>query len=121
MEPFRYPGSTTTGQIAVLTNEYNGSDGEAFIEDFKARKLGTVIGVPSWGGLVGILNRQLTIDNGTVEQSNNAFYNEQGKWLIEGHGADPDIVVDNDPASASAGRDAQLEKAIETLQRHPIR
>jgi tricorn protease len=76
-----------------------------------------VIGVPSWGGLVGILNRQLTVDNGTVEQSNNAFYNEQGKWLVESHGADPDILVDNDPASASAGRDLQLEKAIETLQK----
>ncbi|HEY3384705.1 MAG TPA: S41 family peptidase [Vicinamibacterales bacterium] len=117
MEPFRYPGSTTTGQVAVLSNEYNGSDGEAFIEHFKARKLGTVIGVPSWGGLVGILNRQLTIDNGTVEQSNNSFYNDQGKWIVESHGADPDIVLDNDPASASAGRDAQLEKAIEVLQK----
>ncbi|MGE5360323.1 MAG: S41 family peptidase [Bacteroidales bacterium] len=117
MEPFRYPGSTTTAPIAVLTNEYNGSDGEAFLEDFKARKLGTVIGVHSWGGLVGILNRQLTIDGGTVEQSNNAFYGETGKWLIEGHGADPDIEVDNDPASVAAGRDAQLGKAIEVLQK----
>jgi tricorn protease len=117
MEPFRYPGSTTTGQIAVITNEYNGSDGEAFLEHFKARKLGTIIGVPSWGGLVGILNRQLTVDNGTVEQSNNAFYNDQGKWLIEGHGGDPDIVVDNDPASAGAGRDAQLDRAIAELRK----
>ncbi len=117
MEPFRYPGSTTTGPIAVISNEYNGSDGEAFLEDFKARKLGTVIGVPSWGGLVGILNRQLTVDNGTVEQSNNAFYNDQGRWLIEGHGGDPDIVIDNDPASAAAGRDAQLERAVVEVQK----
>ena len=115
MVPFRYPGSVTTGPIAVLTNEYNGSDGEAFLEHFRARKLGTVIGVPSWGGLVGILNGQTTIDNGTVQQSNNAFYNEKGQWLIENHGVDPDILLDNDPASASAGRDAQLEKAIEVL------
>jgi len=56
MVPFRYPGSITTGPIAVVTNEYNGSDGEAFLEHFKARKLGTVVGVPSWGGLVGIIN-----------------------------------------------------------------
>jgi tricorn protease len=116
MEPFRYPGSVTNGPIAVVSNEYNGSDGEAFIEHFKARKLGTVVGVPSWGGLVGILNRQLTVDNGTVEQSNNAFYGESGKWIVEGHGADPDIVVDNDPASAAAGRDAQLEKALEVVK-----
>jgi tricorn protease len=115
MVPFRYPGSVTTGPIAVLTNEYNGSDGEAFLEHFKARKLGTVIGVPSWGGLVGILNGQTTIDNGTIQQSNNAFYNEKGQWLIENHGGDPDILLENDPASASAGRDAQLERAIEVL------
>ena len=115
MVPFRYPGSVTTGPIAALTNEFNGSDGEAFLEHFKARKLGTVIGVPSWGGLTGILNRQLTIDNGTVEQSNNGFYNEKSQWLVEGHGVDPDILLENDPATASAGRDVQLEKAVEVL------
>jgi tricorn protease len=115
MTPFRYPGSVTTGPIAALTNEYNGSDGEAFLEHFKARKIGTVIGVPSWGGLVGILNGQPTIDGGTVHQSNNAFYNDKGQWLVESHGVDPDILLDNDPASASAGRDLQLEKAIEVL------
>ena len=113
MVPFRYPGSTSTGNYVVLTNENNGSDGEAFIEHFKARKLGTVIGIPSWGGLVGILNTQRTIDNGSVEQSNNAFYNADGKWLVENHGADPDIVIENDPASVMVGKDLQLDKAIE--------
>jgi tricorn protease len=116
IEPFRYPGSTTTGPIVVLCNEYDGSDGEAFLEHFRARKLGTVIGVPTWGGLVGILNRQPTLDNGAVEQSNNAFYGREGKWWIENHGFDPDILLDNDPASATAGKDAQLDKAIEVLQ-----
>jgi tricorn protease len=115
MVPFRYPGSVTTGPLAVLTNEYNGSDGEAFLEHFKARKLGTIIGVPSWGGLVGILNGQTTVDNGTIQQSNNAFYNDKGQWLIENHGGDPDILLENDPASAAAGKDAQLDKAIEVL------
>ncbi len=115
MTPFRYPGSVATGPIAAITNEYNGSDGEAFLEHFKARKIGTVIGIPSWGGLVGIINGQTTIDGGTVHQSNNAFYNDKGQWLVEGHGVDPDILLDNDPASASAGRDLQLDKAIEVL------
>ncbi len=113
MVPFRYPGGAGNGNYVVVSNEYNGSDGEAFVEHFKARKLGTVVGVPSWGGLVGILNRQLTIDNGTVEQSNNSFYGRDGKWWVENHGADPDIVVDNDPASAVAGRDLQLDKSIQ--------
>lgn len=117
MVPFRYPGSVSNAHLAVVTNEYNGSDGEAFIEHFKARKLGTVIGVPSWGGLVGIVNGQTTIDNGNVQQSNNAFWGQEGKWLVENHGADPDILVENDPASVMAGHDKQLETAIEVLMK----
>ncbi len=117
MVPFTYPPGASSAHFAVLTNEYNGSDGEAFVEHFKALKLGTVIGVPSWGGLVGILNGQTTIDNGTVHQSNNSFYGAGGTWLIENHGADPDILVENDPVSAMAGRDKQLETAIEVLMK----
>jgi tricorn protease len=124
MEPFRYPGSATNGPIVAVTNEYDGSDGEAFLEDFKARKLGTIIGVPTWGGLVGIVNGQRTIDNGTVQQSNNSFYGRDGRWWVENHGVDPDILLDNDPASASAGKDLQLDKAIEVvlqqIKEHPF-
>ena len=115
MVPFQYPPSASNAHLAVLTNEYNGSDGEAFVEHFKARKLGIVIGVPSWGGLVGIVNGQTTIDNGTVQQSNNAFYGAEGPWLVDNHGADPDILTENDPASVMAGHDRQLETAIEVL------
>ncbi len=113
MVPLRYPGSTSNGNYVVLSNENNGSDGEAFVEDFKSRKLGTVVGVTSWGGLVGIQNTQTTIDGGKVEQSNTGFYGAEGNWLVENHGADPDIWIDNDPASVMAGKDVQLDKAIE--------
>ncbi|HYK90829.1 MAG TPA: S41 family peptidase [Acidobacteriota bacterium] len=115
MEPYRYPNPASRAHFVLISNEDNGSDGEAFVEHFKARKLGTVVGVPSWGGLVGILNQQQTIDNGTVEQSNNAFYGREGKWLVENHGADPDVLQDNDPASSMAGKDLQLEKALEVV------
>lgn len=125
MVPFRYPGSAGNGNYVVISNENNGSDGEAFVEHFKARKLGPVVGVPSWGGLVGILNQQLTIDNGSVQQSNNAFYGREGTWWVENHGADPDILVDNDPGSVMAGRDLQLEKAIavmlERIEANPLK
>jgi tricorn protease len=113
MVPLRYPGSTSAGNYVVVSNEDNGSDGEAFIQSFQARKLGTVVGVTSWGGLVGIQNTQTTIDNGKVEQSNTGFYGEAGTWLVENHGADPDILIDNDPASVMAGKDPQLDRAIE--------
>lgn len=115
MAPFHYPGSVSNGKFVVVTNEYNGSDGEAFVEHFKARKLGSVVGMVSWGGLVGILNAQKTIDNGSVNQPNNAFYGKESKWWVENHGADPDVVIDNDPASVMAGKDAQLEKAIQVV------
>jgi tricorn protease len=115
MAPFRYPGSAGNRCYVAISNEYNGSDGECFIEHFKARHLGTVVGVPSWGGLVGIVNGQLTLDNGRVQQPNNSFYGKEGKWWVENHGADPDIVIDNDPAAVMAGRDPQLEKAIEAV------
>ena len=117
MVPFLYPVNASPAHYAVVSNEFNGSDGEAFVEHFKARKLGVVIGVPSWGGLVGIVNGQTTIDNGIVHQSNNAFYGREGKWLVENHGADPDILVENDPASEMAGRDRQLDTAIEYLMK----
>jgi tricorn protease len=117
MEPYRYPNSASRAHFVLLSNEDNGSDGEAFVEHFRARKLGTIVGVPSWGGLVGIVNGQATIDNGRVEQSNNAFYNKEGKWLVENHGADPDVLQDNDPASVMAGKDLQLEKALEVAMK----
>jgi len=115
MGAFRYPGTASDGRYVFLTNEQNGSDGEAFLEHVKARKLGPIVGVPSWGGLVGIINTQFTLDGGRVEQSNNGFYGREGKWWVENHGADPDLTVENDPASLLQGRDRQLEVGIDTL------
>jgi tricorn protease len=115
MTPFRYPGTASNGRYTFICNELDGSDGEAFLEHVKARKLGTIVGVPTWGGLVGIINTQFTLDGGQVEQSNNAFYGRDGKWWVENHGVDPDITVENDPASALAGEDRQLDTAIDTL------
>jgi tricorn protease len=115
MKPFRYPGSVGPLNYVAISNEDNGSDGEAFIQHFQERRLGPVVGTPSWGGLVGIINGQTTIDNGGVQQPNNAFYGRAGQWWVENRGAMPDIPVDNDPASVMAGRDLQLEKAIATV------
>jgi len=113
--PFRYPNTASDGRYVFLSNEQNGSDGEAFLMHVKARNLGTIVGVPSWGGLVGIINTQLTLDGGRVEQSNNGFYGREGQWWVENHGADPDLTVENDPASALQGQDRQLEVGIQTL------
>jgi tricorn protease len=43
-------------------------------------------------------------------------YGPNGKWLIEGHGVDPDMVVDNLPHATFTGSDAQLDAATKYLQ-----
>jgi tricorn protease len=40
----------------------------------------------------------------------------EGKWRIEGHGFEPDIVVDNLPHATFKGNDAQLDAAIKFLE-----
>ena len=39
-----------------------------------------------------------------------------GKWLIEGHGVDPDIVVDNLPHDTFSGDRTRSFKGIEKLE-----
>ncbi len=123
--PMRYPGSTHTGVRVLVINEYCGSDGELFTQHFKTRKLGIVVGVRTWGGLVGIINPIKTIDNGIIYQSNVGFYGLDRRWWVENHGAEPDVVVENDPASQLEGRDPQLERAIkialEQLKKKPVK
>ncbi len=125
-QPMLYPGAVHPGPKILLVNENCGSDGEAFTHHFKVRKLGIVIGVPTWGGLVGIINPIRTIDNGIIYQSNVGFYDaETGKWIVENHGEDPDIYLDQDPIDLLEGRDTQLEKAIkvalEEIKKHPVK
>jgi tricorn protease len=57
-----------------------------------------------------------TVDGSQVQEPNSGFFGRDGKWWIENHGADPDIDLDNDPGSVMAGRDLQLEKAIEVIK-----
>ena len=46
-----------------------------------------------------------------------APYDKEGRnWIIEGHGVDPDIVVDNDPAKEFKGEDQQLDRGIQEIQ-----
>ncbi|HNX50061.1 MAG TPA: S41 family peptidase, partial [Thermoanaerobaculaceae bacterium] len=73
---------------------------------------GPLIGKRSWGGVVGISGRGPLIDGGEVFVPLNGTNAPTGEWVIEGHGVDPDIVVENDPASVIAGRDPQLERGV---------
>jgi len=102
------------GPKALLVNEYSASDGDIFPYRFKKYKLGKVIGKRSWGGVVGIRGSLPFVDGGFLNRPEFAPYLADG-FVIEGHGVDPDIVVDNDPAKEYAGIDDQLNRAISEL------
>jgi tricorn protease len=104
------------GHAVVLCDEHTGSDGEAFTEGFKRLGLGKVIGTRTWGGEIWLSFNTWLSDKGIATAAEDGVYGPEGKWLIEGHGVDPDIVVDNLPHSTFNGEDAQLKAAISNLQ-----
>ena len=79
---------------------------------FRAAGLGPLIGKRSWGGVVGITDHGQLIDGGHVNVPEFGFTNAKGEWIIEGHGVDPDIEVENDPRAVIQGKDPQLERAV---------
>jgi tricorn protease len=104
------------GHIVVLCDQETASDGEAFSEGFKRLGLGKVIGMRTWGGEIWLSANTFLADRGIATAAQTGVYGPEGKWLIEGHGVDPDIVVDDLPHATYEGRDAQLEAAIGYLE-----
>lgn len=104
------------GHVVALCDEHTASDGEAFSEGFKRLGLGKVIGTRTWGGEIWLSFDNLLVDKGIASAAETGVYGPKGKWLIEGHGVDPDIVVDNLPHATFVGEDAQLKTAVEYLQ-----
>lgn len=115
--PQTNPPQTFVGPMVALCNEFSASDGDIFPYRFKAMGLGKLIGKRTWGGVVGIRNPLPLTDGGQLFRPEFAPYSKDGKeWVIEGHGVDPDIVVDNDPAKEFKGEDQQLDRAIQEIQ-----
>ncbi|MCH5308353.1 MAG: PD40 domain-containing protein [Prevotella sp.] len=108
------PEGTQIGPKVLLINKYSASDGDLFPWSFKANKLGKVIGTRTWGGIVGISGSLPYMDGTDVRVPFFTNYSyETGEWIVENHGVDPDILIDNDPIKEYAGEDQQLNKAIE--------
>lgn len=101
----------------MLINGLAGSGGDAFPAYFRQAGLGRLIGMRTWGGLVGISGNPRLIDGGTISAPTFAYYEKNGTWGIEGHGVDPDIEVVDDPSKMVDGSDPQLDAAIELMLR----
>jgi tricorn protease len=115
--PITNPSPQAWGPKVLLLDEFSASDGDMFARRFRERGLGKIIGKRSWGGVVGIRGSLPIVDGGTLNRPEfaNGFDKDGKEWIIEGHGVDPDIVVDNDPWKEFHGEDQQLDKAIEHI------
>ncbi len=86
--------------------------------------VGPLIGMRTWGGLVGIYDYPNLMDGGSVTAPRVAFFNPESQWEVENHGTGPDIEVDWLPSEVRTKGDPQLLKAIEVvmqqLKEHPL-
>ena len=74
-----------------------------------------MIGTRTWGGEIWLSSSNNLVDRGIATAAETGVYGPERQWLIEGHGVDPDIVVDNEPHATFNGSDAQLDASMTAL------
>jgi len=109
-----YPEEAVAGPVVALTNEHAGSDGDIFSHSFKLMGIGRLVGMRTWGGVIGIWPRHTLVDGTQTTQPEYSFWFNDVGWGVENYGTDPQIEVDNAPQDAVAQRDRQLEVALAT-------
>ena len=111
----RTPEAVIDGPMAMVMNGYAGSGGDLLPYLFREKKLGPLVGTTTNGILVGIYNYPVLMDGGAVTAPRLGIFSKDGKWIIENEGVAPDVEVEQLPKDVIAGRDPQLEKAIELV------
>ena len=115
--PFTSPSAGIWGPKVMIVNEMSGSGGDYLPYMFHARSLGTIVGKRTWGGLVHTADTPTFIDGGSMIAPRGGFFSRDGKWAVENEGVAPDIDVENWPKDVIAGRDPQLERAVQEAMR----
>jgi len=111
-QDLKSPTASIQGPKVMITDETAGSGGDMLPWMFRKFKVGTLVGKRTWGGLVGILGFPEFIDGGTVTAPNVGIWTKDG-FIVENVGVSPDIEIEQTPADVIAGKDPQLEKAIQ--------
>ncbi|MCW5937000.1 MAG: PD40 domain-containing protein [Fimbriimonadaceae bacterium] len=110
------PSQTLNGPMAMLINQFAGSGGDMLPWLFKRNNMGPLIGVRTWGGLVGIQGSVQLVDGGGVTAPAFGIYDlDKTRWIAENTGVDPDIPVDARPDLIAQGKDPILDRALEYL------
>ncbi|MHA6796703.1 S41 family peptidase [Pseudonocardia bannensis] len=112
-QPETYPGDAPRGPVVALADEHSGSDGDIVTAAFKRMGIGPVVGVRTWGGVIGIDSRYGLVDGTRVTQPRYSFWFDDLAWSVENHGVEPDVEVVITPQDWVAGRDPQLETAVD--------
>jgi tricorn protease len=112
---YSVPQHLIHGPKVLIIHEQNGSAAETFALMWKERNVGPVVGRATFGGGIGgALYYQPLVDGGRVTIPLRASFNSRlGEWGIENVGVEPDVRVPVTFADAVAGRDPQLQKAID--------
>jgi len=111
---WRTPSAAIHGPSVMIIDEGAGSGGDMLPWMFRHFQMGPLVGKRTWGGLVGIGGYPALMDGGSVTAPNFAIWTKDG-FIIENEGVPPDIDVDQWPADVIAGKDPQLDKAIEVI------
>jgi tricorn protease len=113
--PQPYPPESVGGPLVAITNQFAGSDGDIFSHCFKLYGLGPLVGMRTWGGVIGINPYHELVDGTVTTQPEYSFWFLDAGWQVENYGTDPDVEVDIAPQDSAAGRDPQMEKALELI------
>jgi Tol biopolymer transport system component/C-terminal processing protease CtpA/Prc len=100
--------------IVLLINEQSLSDAEMTSAGFKALKLGTIVGTETYRWIIFTSGKGL-VDGSYYRLPGWGCYTLDGQDL-EITGVKPDIYVKNTFTDRLAGRDPQLEKAVEVIR-----
>ncbi|NJD17777.1 MAG: protease [Gemmatimonadetes bacterium] len=106
------------GPKVLLINELAGSGGDYFPWAFRQQKVGPLVGTRTWGGLVASSVHYAMVDGGYLTAPNNAVFDPiNNRFVAENEGVPPDVEVLLDAKSVAAGRDPQLERAVQEALR----
>jgi tricorn protease len=115
--PFTSPSAGIWGPKVMIINEMAGSGGDLMPYMFRRRKIGPLVGKRTWGGLVHTADTPPFVDGGSMIAPRGGFFTRDGKWAVENEGVAPDIDVENWPKEVIAGKDPQLERAVQEAMR----
>jgi tricorn protease len=108
------PSHRWTKPSIVVMNEGNYSDAHCFPAAYTALGLGEMVGMPVPGTCTSVWWERLQ-DRSLVFGIPQVGYIDNNGEMMENNHLAPDHQIDNDPALEGAGRDQQLEKAVEVL------